>query len=533
MSLKNLDYLSPKITLFYYGRKRHYSFLGGLLTILMIILSSCYISYLIYSIAIHSINNFMLYKTFLIDAGQYYFNDTTGIFHFFQLYDIKTNEYGEYKTKYARIFMSRLYKSYMNNREILSENEHWVYDNCREGVDNKHVDQNLFIDNISFKNGACLRYYYNNDKKKYYPIEDEINFRYPYLIHGTGNKDNLFLETIVEKCDNSSVISTILGFCGSENEIDDYFEQFKGINLQLINENTKIVAIFDYWLQNSAQVIKGGYSSLYDILPSIGGIIQLIYYIFYSFNYLYNKYITIQDCNNSFFRMYNSEDPKGVPMKKQFIRSVNSLREEVQKLFPKNKIVAAKNERRDSIFIAKYHRHKKSLKSDLGNNSLILNDENNKNNLSNSNDIIINIQNNFTKNTVTYNKRISVPKQTSKFKSKNDELLNTIELDKKDILADKFEGELRQFIIKKNKTFKVEPFNINITSKFMNLFNFFFYVIKFKEKSKIYFILNQFRLKLLGEEHLFKSNIILYHIEKYFNVKEIQKVDILELYQNL
>jgi hypothetical protein len=46
-------------------------------------------------------------------------------------------------------------------------------------------------------------------------------------------------------------------------------------------------------------------------------------------------------------------------------------------------------------------------------------------------------------------------------------------------------------------------------------------------------MLNQFRLKLLGEEHLFKSNIILYHIEKYFNIKEIQKVDILELYNNL
>jgi hypothetical protein len=544
----------------------------------------------------------MLYRTFLHDAGKFYFNDTTGIFHFFQLYDIKTKEFGEYKTKYARIFMSRLYRTYANNREILSENEHWVYDNCREGLDNKNIDQNLFIDNISFKNGACLRYYYNNDEKKYYPIEDEINFKSPYLIHGTGNKDNLFLETIVEKCDNNSVISTVLGFCGSEKEIDDYFDQYKGVNFQLlskrvetdnykaplyqyfhsisesldvysvpvdninimpffieiksgivvpitkktetyslelnrrenweIQENTKIAAIFDYWLQNSAQVIKGGYNTLYDILPSIGGIIQLIYYIFYIFNYLYNKYITIQDCKESFFRMYNSEDPKGVPMKKNFIRCVNSLREDAQKMFPKNKLVTAKKERRDSIFIAKYHRHKKSLKSDLGNNSIILNDENNKNNLSNSNDIIINIQNNLTKNTVTYNKRISVQK-CSKFKSSNEEVSKIIEPEQKNNLADKFEVELREFIIKKNKTFKVEPFNYIIASKFMSLFNFFFYVIKYKKKSNVYFILNQFRLKLLGEEHLFKSNIILFHIEKYFNVREIQKVDILELYENL
>jgi hypothetical protein len=398
------------------------------------------------------------------------------------------------------------------------------------------------------------------------------------------------------------VISTVLGFCGSENEIDDYFDQFKGINFQLlskrvdtdnyedplyqyfhsisesldvysvpvdninimpffieiksgivipvtqkletyslelnrrenleVHDNTKIAAIFDYWLQNSAQVMKGGYNTIYDILPSIGGIIQLIYYIFYIFNYLYNKYITIQDCKESFFRMYNSEDPKGVPMKKNFIRCVNSLREDAQKMFPKNKLVTAKKERRDSIFIAKYHRHKKSLKSDLGNNSIILNDENNKNNLSNSNDIIINIQNNLTKNTVTYNKRISVQK-CSKFKSSNEEVSKIIEPEQKNNLADKFEVELREFIIKKNKTFKVEPFNYIIASKFTSLFSFFFYVIKYKKKSNIYFILNQFRLKLLGEEHLFKSNIILYHIEKYFNVREIQKVDILELYENL
>jgi hypothetical protein len=398
------------------------------------------------------------------------------------------------------------------------------------------------------------------------------------------------------------VISKVLGFCGSENEIEDYFNQFKGINFQLlskrvdtdnyndpvyqyfhsisesldvysvpidninimpffieiksgiiapitkkletysldlnrrenweIQDNTKIAAIFEYWLQNSAQVIKGGYNTLYDILPSIGGIMQLIYYIFYSFNYLYNKYITIQDCNNSFFRMYNSEDPKGIPMKNNFIKCVNSLREEAQKMFPKNKLVTKKKERRDSIFIAKYHRHKKSIKSDLGNNTLMVNDENNKNNLSNSNDIIINIQNNFTKNTVTYNKRISVPK-SSKYKSNKEEIIDVIEPEKNNKIAEKFEGELKEFIIKKNKAFKVEPFNMNIALRFLNLFNFFFYVIKYKKRSNIYFILNQFRLKLLGEEHLFKSNIILYHIEKYFNVREIQKVDILELYENL
>ena len=186
MSLKNLDYLSPKITLFYYGRKRHSSLLGGLLTMIMIILSTCYVSYLLYSIVSHKINNFMLYRTFLHDAGKFYFNDTTGIFHFFQLYDIKTKEFGEYKTKYARIFMSRLYRTYANNREILSENEHWVYDNCREGVDNKNIDQNnrlfLFLNHKSLKLLISLNYYHI-----FLLLSPKIN--YLYFLYHELNKD--------------------------------------------------------------------------------------------------------------------------------------------------------------------------------------------------------------------------------------------------------------------------------------------------------------------------------------------------------
>ena len=51
------------------------------------------------------------------------------------------------------------------------------------------------------------------------------------------------------------------------------------------NSNTKFLTIFDYWLVISCQIIKGGYHNLYDILPNIGRIIQLIYYICFSFNY--------------------------------------------------------------------------------------------------------------------------------------------------------------------------------------------------------------------------------------------------------
>jgi hypothetical protein len=231
--------------------------------------------------------------------------------------------------------------------------------------------------------------------------------------------------------------------------------------------------------------------------------------------------------------MYNSEDQEGIPMKNNFIRCVNSLRDEIRRKFPQNnnKIIAAIREKRDSIFIAKYMRSKKSFKSIMGDSSFIF-DENNKINLSNSNELIDKLKINLNKNTMNNNKKATHPKISSKIIPNNETFIK-FDFEKKNEPNEYFAKELNEFIKGKNKTFKVEPFNIKITKKYMNFINFFLYILKIKRKNTIYFMLNQFRLKLLGEEHFFKSNIILYHIEKYFNIKEIQKVDILELYDNL
>ena len=589
MSLKSIDYLSPKLTLYFYGRRRHTSYLGAILTIIMVFLCSSYVFYLLYNIFSHKITNFMLYRSYIVDVEQFNYNDSTGIYHYFQLYDTNKKSFGVYNSKYIRIFMTRLYRSYQRNEELLFDNEHWLYDSCRQGVDNKNIDQSLFNETDNFTDGACLRYYYNNTNHKYYPIEDEENFRYPYLIHGTGHKDNLFLGTTIEKCENSSITSEILGSCGSVKEIDDYFEAYKGINLQLLSkrvntdnysqpiyqyfhsicesldiysvpinnlnimpffieiqsgylmprtkrlttyfldfnrrenwetpQNKKILAIFDYWLQNSSQVMKGGYSTLYDILPSIGGIIQLIYYIFYSFNFLYNKYIVIEDCNRSFFRMINNEDTKNALNKRNFSKCVNTIREEAQLLFGKanNKILTAIREKRDSIFIAKYNRQKNSIRSFTGSNCQKICDDNKKNNnLTNSNDLILHIQNNIINHTQNRGKKNS-------FMLKNEELIDN----------SNFAKELREYMDRKNKYFKVEPLTVKMTYHFINFFSFMLFLFKFRRKNEIFFILNSFRQKLLGEEHLFRANIILYHLEKYFNIREIQKIDIMELYDNL
>jgi tRNA dimethylallyltransferase len=43
---------------------------------------------------------------------------------------------------------------------------------------------------------------------------------------------------------------------------------------------------------------------------------------------------------------------------------------------------------------------------------------------------------------------------------------------------------------------------------------------------------NKIREKIISEENLFKTKINLYHLERYFNIREIGKIDVLELYNN-
>ena len=631
MSLKEIDFLSPKITLFYYGSKRHKSLVGSVITLLMVLLSTIYIFYLLLNVINHKLYNFMFYRTYMIEAGQYFFNDKEGIYHYIQLYDIKNKVYGQYNSKYVRIFMSRLYKEYQNNQSSLINNEHWVYDICREGKDNKNINKYIFNEETYFYKGACLRYYYNNEMKKYFPIEDEINFKYPYLIHGSGRNGNLFLETIIEKCDNSSIITDILGKCASEEEINEYLKRYMGVYIQILQkqfitndyynpiyeyisgisgsldyssipinninlspfliefkrgiflpksqkiityiiennristfenrENRKILAIYDYWLQNSCQIIKGGYSTVYDILPSIGGIIQLIYYIFYCINFFYNKYVIIHDCNKSFFKMHNSEDNKHLKSKKTFLRCVKSIRDEVNfrkkndnykrhSLFERNKVMKAMQEKH-KIDLNKNTKNikKKFINTEINSNKNILkniNYNNNQINMSNSNDLMIslsknNIDNNYTNNIRIFNKKNKknnfiekklINENTfkqqyelkSSFFNENDKINNN---------SIQFSHQLKEFLNYKRKTFKIEPLNQKIMNKYLTFYNYLLSFTGNSYRKRGFLVLNKFRQKLLGEEHLFRTNIFLYHLEKYFKIKENEKIDIYELYENL
>ncbi len=96
-----------------------------------------------------------------------------------------------------------------------------------------------------------------------------------------------------------------------------------------------------------------------------------------------------------------------------------------------------------------------------------------------------------------------------------------------------FSHQLKDFLYHKRKTFKKETLNEKILDKYLTFFNYLMSYTGNKFRNRGFLILSKFREKLLGEEHMFRTNNFLYHLEKYFNIKETQKIDIFELYENL
>ena len=636
MNLKDLDFLSEKISLFYFGRTRHSSSFGGTLSIITCILSFSYILYLLTNIFKHNSSNFMWYKKYLKDAGFFYFNkNENSIFHYFQFFNSNDKKYGQFNSKYTRIYMTRLFKVYLKNYESLQYHEHWVYDNCRKGIDDINIPIDAFSNNIStIEGGACLRYYYNLENKKYYSIEDKKNFKYPYLEHGLNSANNLFLNTIVEKCNNDSILSSILGGCAESNEIDEFLKEYSNLYLQLLEKNIDsdnyknpffnyinsisstmellevpinninlnpflieikygtlypttrklqsytlnnnrqsiwynngergILAIFDYWLQNSCEIIKGGYDTIYDIIPNVGGTVQLVYYVFFFINFLFNQFSAFEDMKMLLFKMHNvKSDEEEIKTKIEFINITRKIREQNKdiKVISKNFV---KNELNDGYnkFIKKYTDQKQFsnilfLRMNKNLNSDKNYETHKKTELNNLSLAPLNFIDTLNRNEGRFIKQNIIPEispvtkkqyylmTNNDSRSDNSVILTKFQKSKisfqktqtQEMRYSQFSENFKAFLKKRKNNIKLEVLPASYLEKYVSLFyylvSFFSYFRKYTKKELPFYILGNFRKKLLSEEHFCRNQVLVYYLKKYFDIEESQKIDIIELYENL
>ena len=221
--INNFDFLSPPITLFHQEKRTHTSKIGGLLVILMILIILGYISLSFYNFINHRKITSIFHKKFEFEAGYYSFNPSS-IFHFIQIY---SPENGGYFDKYDPQYI-RAYTTYVRSNfsyENLEFYDHWVFDTCRKDIDDKGLESYLFENIENFTNSVCIRYYYNSTERQYYNLTDK-GFLWPYLEHGTAQKNNIYLTTIIEKCSNNSKMIDILGRCPPQKDIDAYLSKY-------------------------------------------------------------------------------------------------------------------------------------------------------------------------------------------------------------------------------------------------------------------------------------------------------------------
>ena len=221
--MKAIDFLSPPITLFHLERRTHTSKIGGILVIMMFCMYIAYISYLLVHLITHSKITLIYYKKFQFEAGYYSFNSSS-IFHFIQIYSANNGGYfDKFETKYIRA-----YTTYIQTENIeanLEFYDHWVFDSCENNIDNKDLKPSIFQNVENFTNAICIKHFYNSTEKKYYLLGEE-GFIFPHLEHGLAHRNNIYLTTIVQKCNNNSKINDLFGSCPPQEEIDNYLKKY-------------------------------------------------------------------------------------------------------------------------------------------------------------------------------------------------------------------------------------------------------------------------------------------------------------------
>ena len=641
MEFKDLDYLSQKISLNFYGKERHSSLYGSILTIIMAVVCAIYILYLVMNVLLHNSLDYNSYKKYVKNPGNFSFaNDINGIFHYFRFLNAHDNQFIQFNPKYIRVFMTRIYNGYKTNFESLNESEHWVYDICREEIDDKKIPKDVFSEQNNIKNCACLRYYYNNINKQYYSIDDVKNFKFPSLNSGTGSSDLFYLNTVVEKCHNDSLLNSQLGECGNTDDINNYVNNIGGIYMELLEQQIEtenhlnqifsylnsvpasmdnsdipindinlspleikiksgvvfpktkkkltytfnnnrvsfyrnknkshILSVFNYWLINTAQVFKGGFNTLYDVLPSVGGIFQLCYYIFFAVNFLINQFTIMQDSKRLFFQMKGGLAKINEEERRKFAFALEGVRSKFAKIQDNKEIINKIKNTKEEIESTQYKNQKKILKGKRNfyrfspfkkskdvsltiNNNRFENDKNddyskkdlNANNISfsllNKRDNINDIKNENENEDIIPTKELNFKTviKLSSEKNKPDPIfgivpgLNTTVIKRNDDYTH-FSQNLTKFISNKKNNIKLE----SVSTKDLENYTtpFYFLISLFSKKSKIgktFYIINKFRKKLLSEEHIFRTHIILYYFEKFFDIIESEKIDITELYNYL
>jgi hypothetical protein len=529
MFIKYLDYLSPRVTFYYQGNLSHTSIISGIISIVAIVFLIILSVYFSLDIIQKSNPNTFFFNSFVEDSGTYYLNKTS-LFHFVKIIqNIRGNEIHEDFdfTTFNIIGAQAHIDNFINNdkRGGLKTFDHWVYGNCNKN-NTEGLDDLIKFD--FFEKSACVIKYFNCTEGKYYSI-DEPNFAWPRIAHGTFNDLNKLYGLYVQKC-SDDILYQILGDgynCKNDSEIDYYFDSLRGgrimhfyfvnnyinildydnpinkfiyrmetplykeqystnsININpvlvrthngLILDNIKddVTYMLDrndvyiserkganmymgycFFLKNNNEYYERTYKRIQEVISSIGGINQAITIIAIYLNYLYNNYVVLSDTEMLLHSLIHTEK-KNHRKKSIELRNLNNRIKET----PKEKKINSNDIKKSS--------DQRKFGETIDNRA----------------------KKNKTENNISYTK---------------DQLNNKVE----DLTMDNGElGKRKNF--EKMKTFK-DYDRYKSEKSFCNYLCFFISCSKKKRFFKVY---QDFRIKIISEEHLIRNHLNIYNLLK-------------------
>ena len=215
--IKKLDFLSPPITLYYRGDNQHPTILSSILSIIAYVGVFSFAIYYGLKYVNRENPSSYFFNRYVEDAGTYPVN-ASSMFHFLQTLNTETNEPKPTDFNAFRILGLEETPDVYTRDNNLSKYNHWIYGPCNNNSDTEGIG--YLIDFKYYEQSACIRKYYDKDKKNYFEPSSS-NFRWPLVSKGASNPSRTFYGLIMEKCRNDS-LRTLSGAspCKSNDEID-------------------------------------------------------------------------------------------------------------------------------------------------------------------------------------------------------------------------------------------------------------------------------------------------------------------------
>ena len=226
MFIRNLDYLSPYITLYHEGSLSHSSIVSGIISIisfLLIIIMTVYFSLDVFQ---RKNPSAFYYNRYIEDAGIFPMNSSS-VFHFISL-ALSGNGYVDNGVDFNsfRVFGFENYiTSYLNDTNLNHFN-HWLYGPCINGVDDGG-ERHILATHNYYEKSACIKKYFDKGKQKYFNI-GEPEFKWPAMAHGTYNNKSKFYGIVLERC-KEETINLILGGENNHCTTDKQFKEIMGL----------------------------------------------------------------------------------------------------------------------------------------------------------------------------------------------------------------------------------------------------------------------------------------------------------------